>query len=58
MPAMTLSRVDLPEPFSPISANFEPSGISKLTSRSAQNSSYFARRPRISVAFSDWLRSW
>ena len=54
---MHLSSVDLPEPFSPIRPNVEPCGISKETSRSAQNSSYVARPPRITVAFSDWLRS-
>ena len=55
---MHLSSVDLPEPFSPMSPNVVPSGISKETSLSAQNSSYAARRPRSSAAFSDWLRSW
>ena len=37
---MHLSSVLLPEPFSPMSPNVAPSGTSKLTSSSAQNSSY------------------
>ncbi len=55
---MHLSSVDLPEPFSPMRPNVSPSGMSNATSRSAQNSSNFARRPRMTAAFSDWLRSW
>ena len=54
---MHLSSVDLPDPFSPISPNVEPCGISKETSRSAQNSSNEARLPRIRAALIDWLRS-
>ena len=37
--AMHLSRVLLPEPFSPMRAKVEPSGTSKVTSSSAWNSS-------------------
>ena len=55
---MHLSMVLLPEPFSPMRPNVEPTGTSKLTSFSAQNSSYRARRPRMTDAFSDWFRSW
>ena len=55
---MHLSSVLLPEPFSPMSPNVVPSGTSNDTSRSAMNSSYLARRPRMTEAFSDWLRSW
>ena len=36
---MHFSSVDLPEPFSPMRPNVVPAGISKETSRSAQNSS-------------------
>ena len=37
---MHLSSVLLPEPFSPMSPNVVPAGISNETSSSAQNSSY------------------
>jgi hypothetical protein len=52
-----LSRVVLPDPFSPIRAYVFPSGTSSDTSRNAQNSSYFTRARRMIAAFSDWLRS-
>ena len=35
-----------------------PSGTSNETSSSAQNSSYARPAPRMTVAFSVWLRSW
>ncbi len=54
---MHFKRVLLPEPLSPMIPNVVPTGISKLTSRSAQNSWYRARRPRMTVAFSESLRS-
>jgi hypothetical protein len=37
MPAASLSRVDLPEPFSPMTPKVVPRGTSKLTSCSAVN---------------------
>ena len=39
MRARHFSSVDLPDPFEPIKPNVEPSGTSKETSSTAQNSS-------------------
>ena len=50
MPAMTRSRVDLPEPLWPTRANIEPDGTASDTSLSAQNS--FLRSNRSLVTFS------
>ena len=51
--AMHLSKVLLPEPFSPMSPKVVPFGMSNDTPLSASNSRYRARRPRITAAFSD-----
>ncbi len=55
---MHLSSVLLPQPFSPMSPNVSPAGISIETSSSAGNDSYFTRARRMTAPFSDWLRSW
>ena len=56
-PAINERSVDLPEPLRPINPNVEPSGTSKLTSRTAQNSSAIDVRPRMMADFRVWLRS-
>ena len=53
-----LSIVLLPDPFSPMRPKVSPVGTSKLTSRSAQNSSLTERPPRMIAAFSELFRSW
>lgn len=55
---MHLSRVDLPDPLSPTRAKVPASGMSKVTSRSAQKSSWTERRPRMIALLRVWLRSW
>ena len=39
IPAMHLNRVDLPQPFAPMSPKVVPSSISRSTPRNAQKSS-------------------
>src|SRR5262249_28539516 len=52
-PAISRSKVDLPEPLAPMSATVRPAGTLKLTSRSAQKRSAGHRRrsPRRKVSF-------
>ena len=54
---MHLSVVDLPHPFSPTSPNVVPRSTSKLTSSTAWNSWNRARRPRMTAALRERLRS-
>ncbi len=57
IPAISLSRVLLPDPLRPIRPTDSPGSMSRSTSRSAQNSVPLVRRRRSTVSFTVRLRS-